>query len=250
MAFCSNCGSEVDPGSAFCKLCGNPLQGPQAVAEVPTQPSAPSPRAGPVIPPAAGPGPAYNPPLATGPPAYGPPAATMPQGAYPPPSRGKGGKIALFTILGLVLIAAVVVILLGFAVGPKWFVSSSDNPGKTVDTLLKAMENKDAKAFLNTISPASKKQLEDSMGGYAGTLETVVNNYIFIYQSMKFDGVKYKTELNGDKATITVAEGTVTIVDENGDKTSEEAKDSSEPTQFFLVKESGTWYIIFDQTFQ
>ncbi len=250
MAFCSNCGSEVDPGSTFCKSCGNQVQSSDAVGEVPTQPSAPSPPAGPVIPPAAGPGPAYSPPLATGPPAYGPPAVTMPQGAYPPPPRGKGGKIALFTILGLVLIAAVVVVLLGFGVGPKWFVSSSDNPEKTVDTLLKAMQNKDAKAFLGTISPASKKQLEDSMGSQAVSLESVVNDYFFIYQSMKFDGVKYKTDLNGDKATVTVVGGTVTIVDENGDKTSEDAKDSSEPTQFFLDKESGTWYIIFDQTFQ
>jgi hypothetical protein len=224
MAYCRKCGSELDLNSEFCSACGNPVASNAPPAPGPQQPEAP------------------------------PPVAYAQPGGYPPPpSKGKGGKIALVSILVLLLIAAAVVLVLGFAVGPKWFVSSDNGSGasgpeKTVNTLLKAMENKDVSGFLSTISPTSKKDLENSIGGFS--LESIIGDYVFNYQSMKFSGVKLDTQIDGDNATVTVTKGTVTIVDENGDKTMEDIQDSPEVAKFVLTKENGSWYIVWDQTFE
>jgi zinc-ribbon domain len=237
MPYCSNCGSELDPNSSFCVSCGTPVAGSAA--------SGPGPQPPPMAPQT----PYTQPPIA-------PQTPYAQPGGYAPPPKGKGGKIALVTILALILIGAVVVLVLGFAVGPKWFVSSSsggtsDNntttsgPEKTVDTFLKALENKDAQAVMATLSPSSISALESQMSGSGMTIENAIKTYLMTYQSIDFSGVKYSTQVTGDSATVTVVEGTVTTVDENGEKTTEDARDSSEPTDFNLTKINGSWLIDF-----
>jgi hypothetical protein len=173
--------------------------------------------------------------------------------AYQPPKSGGGGKAIIFGLIGLLIVGAIVVLLLGFAVGPKWFVSDdgggggANSPEATVNTFLKAMEQKDAKMLLGTFTPSSMQALEDQMGSYYSDLETLFSDMMFsTYESMKFDGVKYKTTITGDTAVVKVVEGTVTTVDEYGDKTTESVKDSDTPAELQLVKENGKWYIDFE----
>jgi hypothetical protein len=235
MAYCSKCGSEIDPNSSFCAACGTPVGGSQPTPPGPQQPAVPT-------------------------------APYAQPGGYSRPPKGKGGKIALITILALIIIGAAVVLVLGFAAGPKWFVSSNDSnansntstnnnnataggPEKTVDAFLRAMENKDANALIATLSPSSLSSLQSQMGGSTEPLATALGDYLFTYQSMKFSGVEYSTQVTGDTATVTVVEGTVTTVDENGERTAEDVRNSEEPVNFVLSNEKGSWYIDFDKTF-
>ncbi len=134
---CPKCGNPGAQGR-FCARCGAPLEAGQAEAApggalsatTPAQEAAPAAgTAQPAAPPAA----AYPPQ-----PGYGAQAGTaLPyaQGApsgIPPSRGGGGGKAVLFGVLGLLLVAGALVLLLGFAVGPKWFVSEKkDNAAST-----------------------------------------------------------------------------------------------------------------------
>lgn len=181
-----------------------------------------------------------------GAPVYGPPGPPVGP-VYQPPKSGGGGKAALFGLLGLLVIGIVVVLLLGFAVGPKWFVGSSNGPEQTVDTFFKAMENKDVKLLMSVFSPDSLQTLQDLMGSYYDDVETFFSDVVFSnYQSVRFDGVKYSTTINGNNATVKVVEGKQTMVDSDGVKTTKDVKDSDTTTVYQLVKENGKWYIDYE----
>lgn len=241
MSFCEKCGSELSEGSAFCPKCGASVGA--EVAQPPAAsppPSAPPPPQTQAMPRSAGMQPDYQQPQAA--PGYYQPAAEK---------KGGGGKAVLFTGLGLLVVGAVVVLLLGFAVGPKWFVGGGEGGGKggpeeVAANFLKAMENKDAKLLKSTISPSSIKQLEDmlSYGDYGNIDEFFEDMFFSTYKSMKFSGVKYKTTMEGnDKATVEIVEGKVTIVDMSGNESVEDVKDAETPAELQMVKEDGKWYL-------
>lgn len=242
MSFCTRCGSELDPGSAFCKSCGAPAgEAPAAAPQAPEQAAyPPAAEAPPVQPPQA---PAQ--PLAA--PTYGQPVAPS-----IPPARGKGkGKAILFTVLGLAAAAAVVVLLLGFAVGPKWFAGGGEGPEKTVEKFFKAMEKGDAKTLVSLIDPTSLKRMKDLVSEYYDTVEDMFEDYYtstFPEKDLKITGLQFKTEVKGDRATVTVVAGQATYTDAYGDKVTETVDDPEEVfgdnQDFDLKKVDGTWYLV------
>ncbi len=256
MSFCKKCGSEITPGSAFCGSCGEAAP----VAETPAPPAAtPPPVAPPTMaapppgPPAAPAGMPPTPPPMAGPPAYGPPAAPMPMAAYPPPPKGGGGgKVVLFSLLGLLVIGAIVVLLLGFAVGPKWFTggNGSADAEKVVQDFFNAMQKGDAKAIMAQVDSASLKQL-DSLSQDAGYDDAVAYyqafmDDVFPENDLKITGLQLQTTVNGDTATVKVVGGNATYTDSYGDKAKESYTDKDNVfsvTEFTVKKINGKWYL-------
>jgi hypothetical protein len=134
MAFCDQCGNELKPDAEFCDKCDHPVAAPEAAApevvapeavapEAATPPSEPVAVTPPPPPPAAAPAPppAYAPPAPVTPPPAPAAAAPPPPPAYTAPAApaaarapGAGplaGKNLWMIIGGVVIIAAVVVIL-------------------------------------------------------------------------------------------------------------------------------------------
>lgn len=239
VTYCPKCGSPVESGSAFCAACGAPVAAGEAntviINDVQPPPASPA-MQGPPLPP-------------TSP--YGAPGMP-PTPAYSASAGGGGGKAVLFALLGLLLIGGIVVLLLGFAVGPKWFTSGGGETEqeKVVQNFLKAMENKDAKLLISTIAPSQMEEARSMIVeyGYYDTLEEAFEDLFFSeYKSLKFEGVELKTsEVKGDKATVEVVKGKLVMVDSDGNKDTKDVKDSDMPVEFPLLKEGGKWYIDFE----
>ena len=254
MSYCPKCGSEVEPGSAFCGTCGAPAAGAAESAGAPAAPSQPAAPQAPQtsVPP---PPPSYGPPAppamaAPPPPTYGPPG-TPASAPYPTPavSGGGGGKAVLLALLGLLVVGGIVVLLLGFAVGPKWFTGGGmTEQEKVADNFFKAMERKDAKLLISTVAPSSLKEMKQLLDyGYYDNLEEMFEELFFSeYESMKFEGVEYQTTVNGDKATVKVVKGKLTMVDNDGKKETKDVRDADVPVDIPLIKEDGKWYIDFE----
>ncbi len=260
MAFCANCGSEIEAGSAFCGSCGAAapaetaapaeVAAPTVMTPPPAAPPTPPPP-GPPAPPAGMP---PTPPPAAAPPAYGPPAAPMPSPAYSQPSGGGGGgKIALIAIIAVLGIGIVVVLLLGFAVGPKWFVSEGDDTAaveKVVQDFYAAMQKGDARAMLALVSPDALKELDDYAEEYGyDDGEELLQEYldgIFPEGDLKITGLKLKSNIKGNTATVDVVGGTATYTDYYGDEVKESYDDDGEVFDsegFDLEKINGKWYL-------
>jgi len=258
MAFCTRCGTEIDPGSAFCKACGAPVKGAEEpTRETPTPPSPPQEafRAAPPRPPEqygepqpSGAAPAPPPSAA---PSYGP-APAPPVMAYAPPAakKGGGGKALLFGLLGILVIGIAVVLVLGFAVGPKWFVGGGEGPEKTVGKFFQAMEKGDAKLMVSLIEPSQLKRLKDQISDYYGSVEELFQDYYeqtFPEGDLRITGLEYRTEIDGDLARVEVTAGQATYTDYNGDRVTESVDDPEEvfsDTHFNLKRVEGTWYLM------
>lgn len=253
MSFCAKCGNEVDASSSFCASCGAPM--------MPPQPQVPPDVVSVTPPPVATPFPPF---------AYGPPMAPP----YSAPGKGSGGKIALFSLLGLVVIGIVVFLFLGFAVGPKWFAkddstggdtttttdgtSAKKAPEKAVDTFFESMQNKDGKLLMSVIAPSDIKSAlgldasdviaPDVYAEFADGLEQGLTESMSAdgIKSVSFSGIKYNTKITGDTATVEVVEGTMTTVDTSGNKSSKNVNDSTTPKVLKLVREDGKWYVLID----
>lgn len=232
--YCSECGKEIPGDSEFCAYCGAAAQAGAAVAAA----QSPTP-------------PAYTPPP---PPAGGmaPPtgAGAAPAQFGPTPPR-KSPLPWILGILGVLVVGAVVVILLlGFAVGPKWFAgddkengngAAAESPEKVVETFFRSFEKQDAKMMLSTMEPDFVDELEDTLGeDYVDLLE----EYFFSYfpEDLKINIKKMDKTIDGNRATVNILEGTMTYVDEYGDKVTEEASEA-DMDAFELVKVDGKWYL-------
>ena len=257
MAFCAGCGSEIEAGSAFCGSCGAAAPPPESAAPTvmtSTPPPAP-PSTPPPVPPAAPVGPAPVPPPATGPPSYGPPAAPAPGAGYSQPSGGGGaGKVVLIALLALLGVGIIVVLLLGFAVGPKWFTSGGNDKAdaeKVVQEFYNAMQKGDAQAMIKLLDAGSIKELDDAADelGYDDGEEFLQEylDYAFPEGDLKITGLKYETTVKGDKATVEVVGGKATYTDYYGDEVTENYDDEGEvfsDEAFELKKTGGKWYLV------
>jgi len=177
----------------------------------------------------------------------------MPPGQYGPPAK-KSPLPWILGILGVVVVVGVVVVLLlGFAVGPKWFAGDEDGgngggqvtdtsgPEKVVETFFAAMEKQDARMMIGTMEPDFVAQLEDIFGAEYIDL---FDQYFFAYfpEDLEVTIKKMDSEVSGDTAEVTIVEGTMAYTDEYGDKVTEEAADA-DMDAFELVKVDGKWYI-------
>jgi hypothetical protein len=177
----------------------------------------------------------------------------MPMSGYPQPSRGGGGgKAVLFVLIGLLVIGVVVVLLLGFAVGPKWFVSNNDvaNAEKVVQEYFAAMQSGSGKATMALVDSASAKKMDQyaSDNGYDDAAELLQEafDYSFPENDLKITGLKLQTTIKGDTATVTVIGGDATYTDYYGDEIEESYKDEDtvfSSVDFTVKKINGKWYL-------
>ncbi len=263
MSYCSRCGTELEPGSAFCTACGAPVGGvsPEALAAPSGVPEAPpageTPQAAPTPPHPGAPGPAYQaPPPGTPPrpPEAAPHVETGPSAPLPPPgtAKKKGGAGKAVLVLSLLLIAAgaAVVLILGFAVGPRWFAGGARGPEKTVEKFFQAMEKGDAEMLVELVDPAQLKRLKNEISDYYDTVEEMFEDYFtstFPEGDLKVSGLEFKAEIKGDRAVVEVVKGTATYTDSYGDRVRETVDDPEEvfgDTEFNLRKVDGSWYLV------
>ncbi|NPV60480.1 MAG: zinc-ribbon domain-containing protein [Actinobacteria bacterium] len=258
--YCPSCGKEIGTDSQFCPFCGEQV----AAAGAPETAGAEGAAQGPVVPPAAPPPPppvqgTPTPPSGQ-PPAWGPapsaPTAAFPPGAVPPsPEAGPLTPPANYAqprqrsalpwvlgILGVAVVAAVVLVLV--------FVVFKGDGGKTdtaaierpVVDFFESLEDRDVKQMVGAMEPDFVDQLKDILGkDYLDLLE----EYFFLEfpDGLEFTIRKLHTEMKGeDKAEVTVVEGTMSYIDEDGEKVSEEASES-DMDAFEVVKVDGVWYI-------
>lgn len=236
--YCAECGKEIPEESEFCGYCGAvaaPAGGQAAAAaSAATQGPPPGP---PAPPPPDGPPPGGGaaPPMGTG----------VPPAQYGPASPRKSHLPWILGILGVLLVGGIVVVLLlGFAVGPKWFVGddkASENPEETVEAFFKSWEKRDAEMLLGTMEPDFVKEIKAALGD---DYIDLMNEYFFenFPEDLKIDIEKMEKEITGDKAKVTIIEGTMTYTDENGDKVTDEASEADLGV-FELVKVDGEWYL-------
>ena len=187
-----------------------------------------------------------------GAPAYGPPGAptAMP---YQPPKSGGGGKAVLLILVGLLVVGVIVVLLLGFAVGPKWFVSDSGSggPEKVMDSFFQDMASGNAKGLVALIEPAAARELLTQIEDYGyDTLEEFFTELFlesFPEDDLKITGLKYKTTINGNNATVDVIAGKATYTDAYGDKVTETVDGGDNvfsDITYNLKKVGDKWYLM------
>ncbi len=175
------------------------------------------------------------------------------------------------------------VLLLGFAVGPKWFVkdntgTSSDNTStttdsggggskdkdttaieKTLNTFFDSFASQDGTMMASVLAPSEIKnklgldpsaEIDDATYKLfcdnlsAGLVQAMESDGT---KSVKFIGLKYSIKVSGNTATAKVVGGDMVTTDSSGKKTTDSAENSSETaTEFTMVKEGGKWYVSLD----
>jgi hypothetical protein len=240
---CTSCGKEIPDDSEFCGFCGAAAAAPAAAAaSVPQGPPPPPP-----APPSSEPPPPPPPPPPGG--AMPPMGTGVPPAPYGPPPPKKSPLPWILGILGILVVGGIVIVLLlGFAVGPKWFVSddnggstAAENPEQTVEAFFKSLEKQDAKMLVGTMEPDFVDGLKDALGDdYINLLD----EYFFTYfpEDLEVNIEKMDSEIMGDKAEVTIVEGTMSYTDEYGDKVTMDAADANMDA-FELVKVDGKWYL-------
>ncbi len=221
--YCSSCGKEITDDSTFCGFCGT---------TVPTAPVQSGPPAAPSVPP----------PMEAAPVAPTAPAALMQPGPFAPPPR-KSALPWVLGALGLVAVAAVVLVLVFVVFNNKSSVGTS-GPEQVVRDFYKAIEKQDAAMLLDTTDLSYRSAIKKALGQ---DYEQYFGDYFFtgFPEDLKVTIRKMDTKIDGDKATVRVVDGTLTYTDENGDKTSEEASAGGGDVME-LVKVDGKWYLSAD----
>lgn len=228
---CASCGAEVAEGSAFCTSCG------AAMAAPPTPPPGTAIEAPPPLAPP--PGAAYE--------AAPPVPGTAPAAA---PRRSKA-PLVLGIVGGLLIAGCVVVVLLGWAVGPKWFAAGSKGGGSgspiaLAEKFMRALENGDFDAYMACFEKDFLKDgIEDSAftEGLGFSEEDIMEYAKMAFEMMdvKFDGVELEvTSEKGDKATVVTAGGSMTMAFFGFETEIDLAKT---PLKFNMIKVGGTWYL-------
>jgi len=135
-------------------------------------------------------------------------------------------------------VAVVLVLVLVFVV----FKGGADKgPEKVVENFFRALEKKDMGMLLDVMEPDFVDELEEA---FSKDYQDVLEEYLFSYvpDDLKVDIRKMDTKIEGDRAEVTILEGTMTYTDEYGDKVSEEAS-RSDMDSLELVKIKGKWYL-------
>lgn len=251
--FCANCGKEIPDDSEFCGFCG--ASSVAATDAAATTLAAAVPQGPPPPPPSPPSPPAYEPPPPPPPPGgTTPPMGTgVPPAQYGPQPPKKSPLPWILGILGVLVVGGIVVVLLlGFAVGPKWFVSednggnggngkTADNPEQTVEAFFESLEKQDAKMLIGTMPPDFVDGIKEALGE---DYLALMDEYFFSYfpEDLEIDIEKMESEIDGDTAEVTILEGTMSYTDEYGDEVVEDAADA-DMEAFELIKVDGKWYL-------
>ncbi len=234
--FCDECGSEIEDGSLFCEQCGASLaegEPTPARGALSTPPPVPPGTESMAPPPPAPPG--------------GQPGAqwgAAPQPAAPP--AGKGKLLPVLVTLGVLLVVGVVAVVLMLTVFKekdtgKKEEDSTPAPSATAEAYLKALEGGDLDALLDLIDPAF---IEDLKGEYGKEYKSILKGYFLdpLPEGVKFSGLEFSEEVNGDRAEISLVKGEVTYRDESGKKVTEDLAGALDDT-LGLVRRNGVWYL-------
>jgi hypothetical protein len=226
---CSRCGSELVPGSLICGSCGAVVSNPQ------------------------GPGP-------------GTPAGQKAAGASPAPSyivrpprvtpkaESEGGsKRTTLIIIGAAAACVFVILLLGFAVGPKWFTGGNkqlSGPEQAMNSFYQALIEGDAPALVSLMNPASLQQFKTALssGGFK-SMEQYMQAFLKQINpqgDLQISDLSYRTTISGEQATVEVTGGKATYTDAQGNQVTETPESGGtlfSQKQFSLRNVDGTWYI-------
>ncbi len=217
--FCAQCGKEIPEESEFCRFCGK-----RNVAAGAAQPTAPI--QGPPPGPAMGPPPQYTAPM----PVMGP--------GMGGPAKPKRKWVLPVAILVALIVAAGVT--LGLVFGLRGESPSASGPEATVNSFFSAVNKGDINGMVATFDSGFVKDLRDV---YGSDYKSAVEDFFFgTYPDIKFNGLKFKTEIDGDTATVQVVAGSVTYTDEDGEKQTESVSETDD-VSFYLVKSGSGWFI-------
>jgi len=211
--FCANCGQEVGDKS-FCPHCGTPVKGANKATPSPAPTPVPSPPAGvPVEPP-----PSMSP----------PPSAAQP--GVPAAKKKKRWLVPAIATVCVLAIAAVVLVLV-------FVVFAGSSPSATVESLLKALESKNAESLYALIDMQSFKSKPGLEASFKADMAKNLKD-----TDVKFKDAKFSTATSGDTATVKVTGGTVQYKDADGKlQTGPINEDFSK--EFYLVKKDGKWLL-------
>lgn len=159
------------------------------------------------------------------------------------PGVGGPGKPKRKWVLPVVILGALVVaagVTLGLVFGLKGTTSTSSGPEATVNKFFAAVGDGDVDAIIATFDRGFVRDLRDT---YGSDYKTAVDDFFFATSTdLKFSGLKFKTTVTGDEATVTVVEGSVTGRDENGKEVTEPVS-ATDDVSFDLLKSGNDWLI-------
>jgi hypothetical protein len=156
------------------------------------------------------------------------PAPVVPAAAVSAPKKRKTWPIIAGVVGVLVIVAVVLVLVL--------VVFKSPSPSSPVAAFFKAVENRDTTAAMKTVDASYFK-------GNTG-LEATFKKEVLgtMPDNVKFTGMKYSTQVAGDKATVNVTQGNA-IYTQDGKRHSIDMTKLDGGNKFDMVKVNGTWYI-------
>lgn len=231
MAFCTKCGAQMDEDAKFCAVCGKPVGDAEPAAPAEPEVSAAEATAAPeesasTPPPAPEESVPEAPDVAETPavPEAGTPGSPPPVVPAAAPAKGgsgsSGGKKALiFSLVGVVVLALVVV-LVGGLVWPGWF-KSDDSPKKVTEDFFNHLKNGKFEKAYDLLSRDERKSM---------TLKELKEDGS-IYKGFTVKAVSEK--IKGDSATVTCE------ISFMGYKQKQDLQ---------LVKEDGKWKVEFSST--
>ncbi|MEW6555546.1 MAG: hypothetical protein AB1384_14835 [Actinomycetota bacterium] len=145
--------------------------------------------------------------------------------------------------IGVLAVIAIVLVLV-FVVFRGDTTSDTSGPEQVVGDFYTALEKGDVDMLIAAMEPSFRSELEETLGK---EYDRYLEDYFFAYfpEDMQVDIRKIETKIDGDTATVTVTDATVTYTDENGEMVSEEASEG-ESDSLQLVKVDGRWYLAGD----
>jgi hypothetical protein len=251
---CSRCGREITPGSLLCDGCGALVQTGQEEAGQPFMPTGSTePGAGHREP---SPAPAAK--EAAGPPSGTATSGTAPSGTAPSrtepsPARGKRSGLPLPPWAWVALACAVACLLFTGLAWPGWLLGGKgalSGPAQVVDSYFKAMEKRDGRAMLD-LFPESEVEQAVRLKGMQdrGDLERELDDLLagnFPRGDLRFSGLEYETEYEGEEALVRVVKGKTTYTDASGERVTETVDSGGNvfiSREFRLKLVDGRWFI-------
>lgn len=245
--FCPGCGKPVKGGASFCIHCGTALgaQGgpPEAAGGAEGAPAAGAARAEEAVSvptPSAG-----APPVPPGAPPYAAPGAGgVGEGAPMPgaaPARRSKAPLVIGILGGILIAGGIAVLVLWLAVW-RGGAGGTGDPVALAEKYIAAMENGDAKAYMDCFEPGFFK-MEDNPILKDMDIEKMIE-MTFEMSEIDFQDVALeKKSESGDRAEVVAASGKLTASVMGFEQEYDLADD---PLVFKMVKKDGRWYLVKD----
>jgi hypothetical protein len=143
--------------------------------------------------------------------------------------------------------SAAVVLVLAFTVlsgcngGGDGKRGDTSDPAAAVDAFFQAIAEGDVDALIAAIDPTYMDEFEDEYGQESRSL---LEGFFFATnpEGLEITGLEFEVEEDGDEAVVSVVAGTITYLDANGEKVTEDVKENV-ITDFETVKADGKWYV-------